>query len=157
LFHFTFFFEKENILILAHYTGPFTNRTPKKRKITKKSKTHVHLPRSLQRSVRHRRRSRFPIVVGHQSQTPQDGGRRGGLTSRRISRVHCLPDASANSRTHDLYCSFCNYTVKNKNLLGEVIAHLTWILIQIVFFFCADSMCLAWNWIECSQYLKEML
>ena len=53
-----------------------------------------------------------------------------------------------------LYCSFCNYTVKNKNLLGEVIAHLTWILIQIVFFFCADSMGLDWKWIECSQYLK---
>ena len=68
-------------MILAHYTGPFTNRTPKKRKITKKSKTPIHLPQSLQRSVRHCRRSRFPIVVGHQSQSPQGGGRRGGLTS----------------------------------------------------------------------------
>ena len=95
------FFEKENVLILAHYTSPFTNRTLKKRKITKKFRTPVHLPRSLQRSVRHRRRSRFPIIVGHQSQSPQGGGRRGGLTSRRISRVHCLPGASANSRTHD--------------------------------------------------------
>jgi hypothetical protein len=51
--------------------------------------------------VRPRRRSRFPIVVGHQSQTPQSGGRRGGLTARRISRVHCLPGASANSSAHD--------------------------------------------------------
>jgi hypothetical protein len=72
-----------------------------KRKITKKFKTLVHLPRSLQRSVRHRRRTRFPIVAGHQSQSPQVGGRRGGLTSRRISRVHCLPGASANSDIHD--------------------------------------------------------
>ena len=96
-----FIFEKEHVLILVHYTDPFTNKTPKKRKITKKFKTPVHLPQSLQRSVRRRRRSRFPIVVGHQSQTPQGGGRRGGLTSRRISRVHCLPGASANSRTHD--------------------------------------------------------
>uniref|UniRef100_A0A0D9WHU5 Uncharacterized protein n=1 Tax=Leersia perrieri TaxID=77586 RepID=A0A0D9WHU5_9ORYZ len=52
-------------------------------------------------SVRHRRRSRFPIVVGRKSQSPENGGHRGGLTARQISRVRCLPGASANSGTHD--------------------------------------------------------
>ena len=32
-------------MILAHYAGSFTNRTPKKRIITKKYKTPVHPPR----------------------------------------------------------------------------------------------------------------
>jgi hypothetical protein len=44
-----------------------------------------------------------PFATGHQSQTPQSGGRRGGLTYRRISRVHCLPGTSANSSTHDAF------------------------------------------------------
>jgi hypothetical protein len=59
------FFEKEHVLILPHYTGLFTNKTREKRKITKNFKTPVHLPRSLQRSVRRRRPSRFPIITGH--------------------------------------------------------------------------------------------
>jgi hypothetical protein len=40
------------------------------------------------------------LVAGCRSQTLQDGGRRGGLTSRQIRRVHCLPGTSANSGTH---------------------------------------------------------
>jgi hypothetical protein len=42
-----FFEKKENALILAYYTDPFTNKTPKKRKITKKFKIFVHLPQNL--------------------------------------------------------------------------------------------------------------
>jgi len=33
-----FFFEKENVLILLHYTGSFTNRTPKKGKLQRSPK-----------------------------------------------------------------------------------------------------------------------
>jgi hypothetical protein len=40
-------FLEENVSILAHYTGPITNRTRKKRKNTKKSKTPIHLARAL--------------------------------------------------------------------------------------------------------------
>jgi hypothetical protein len=94
-------FLEENVFILVHYTNPCTNRTPKKSKITWKFKNLVHLPRSLQRSARRHHRSRFPIVTGHQSQSPQGGGRRGGLTARWKSRVHRLPSESANSGTHD--------------------------------------------------------
>jgi hypothetical protein len=36
------FFKKEHVLILAHYTGLFTNMFRKKRKITKKLNTPVH-------------------------------------------------------------------------------------------------------------------
>jgi hypothetical protein len=85
----------EDVLILEYYTSSFINITQNKMEITKKSKTPVHLPRNLQRSVGHCRRSRSPIVAGHQSQFPRGGGRRGWLTARRISRVHYL------SGTHD--------------------------------------------------------
>src|SRR6185312_13703179 len=94
------FFLEGKYIDLSALHRPFYKQDPKKEKLQRSPKL-IHLPRSLQRSVRHRRRSRFPIVVEHQSQSPQGGGRRGGLTSRRISRVHCLPGASANSRTHD--------------------------------------------------------
>jgi hypothetical protein len=40
-------FFKENVLILAYYTGPFTNRTPKKTKITTMFKTSSHLLKAL--------------------------------------------------------------------------------------------------------------
>jgi hypothetical protein len=63
--------------------------------MTNKSKTPAHLPESLQRSIRHHRRIRFPIVIRHQSQSPQGGGHRVGLTSRRIDQVQCVSAESS--------------------------------------------------------------
>jgi hypothetical protein len=74
----TTFFKKENALILAHYTGLFTDMT-QKRKITQKFKTPVHLPQAFI--------DLFVTTTEAASQSslgsPQGGGRIGGLTSRR--------------------------------------------------------------------------
>jgi hypothetical protein len=41
---FVFFFETENALILAYYTGPFTNRTLNKEDYKEVVQTPNHLP-----------------------------------------------------------------------------------------------------------------
>jgi hypothetical protein len=108
----TSYFLKEHLLISTH-TLVCSQTGSEKRKITKNFKTLVHLPRSLQRSVRYRRQNRFPIVPGDHSQTLQSGGRGGGLTARRNSRVRYLSGASANSNTND--ASFVSITGNPNN------------------------------------------
>jgi hypothetical protein len=76
-------------LILAHYTGPFTNKTWRKETSQRSSEFLFIFLEAFS----------GPFVTTVEAASQLSPGRRGGLTARRISRVRCLPGASANSST----------------------------------------------------------